>query len=175
MSNIIVMNNPYQDKEALDTVFYYCFNKCTDFYGFGVRLSSPQEAINSMKYIKKYWNQTDGKQLCHLVIGVDTNFGTGHEYTKYQTAKDSAYLDDFTMQVSYLIYQAGFQNCFFRHISRNGRPHAHYVINSVHITNGTKLRSHSELAYGIYDYLSKKYPDLRWTGVKYNQDLDESE
>lgn len=174
MSNIIVMNNPYRDDRALETVFYYCFEKCEYWSGLGVRAISPQEALQSMQYIKAYWRQTGGKQLCHIIIGVDTNFDTGREYTRYQTFKDGAYLDDFVATVSYLIYREGFQNCFFKHVSEAGRAHVHYVINSVNVNDGKKLSSHSELAYGIYNYLNEKYPDLKWTGVKYNRGLYEA-
>lgn len=55
MSNIVVMNNPYSDNQALETVFQYCFEKCEYWSGFGVRAISPQEAIGLMQYIKEYW------------------------------------------------------------------------------------------------------------------------
>ncbi|MGN0735329.1 MAG: relaxase/mobilization nuclease domain-containing protein [Anaerovoracaceae bacterium] len=173
MSNIVVMNNTYSDEGALETVFYYCLEKCEYWGGFGVRAISPREAIQSMQYIKEYWRKTGGKQLGHIVIGVDTNFDTGREYTRLQTAKDGAYLDDFAVIVSYLIYQEGFQNCFFKHVSKEGRPHVHYVINTVNVSDGKKLSSHSELAYGIHQFLAGKYPDLKWTGVKFNRGLYE--
>ena len=64
-------------------------------------LAYPRETIRSMKYINEYWQQTGGKQLGHIVVGGDTNDDTGREYTRLQTVKDGAYLDDFAVIVSY--------------------------------------------------------------------------
>jgi len=175
MSNVIVMNNSYADENALHDVFDYCLRSAIYCHGYGVRMVSKESVIESMEYIKKYHGKTGGKQLCHIIIGVDTIFDTGMSYTKKQTAIDGAELDKFTRSLSeYIYYKYGYQNCCFRHISKKGRPHAHFIINPVHVQTGKKLASHSNLAYEIHEILNFNFPKLKWGGVKYDTgDYDE--
>lgn len=177
MSNVIVMNNSYVDENALRDVFNYCARKASYGGGYGIRLESESSAINSMMYIKQYHGKTDGKQVCHIVVGVDTICDTGREYTKKQSAIDGEVLDRFAGSLSEYIYRKhGYQNCYFRHVSQSYRPHVHYVINPVHVRTGKKLASHSDLAKDMYNLVLQYFPDLRWKGVRYNKgDYDEWE
>lgn len=168
MSNIVVMNRKYGDSNALDNVIDYCYGKCADWYGYGVRIGDIEDAKDSMKYIKKYYNQLDGRQLVHFVINVDSFKNTGIEYSRMTMAKDEAFLTDFVHIISVGLFNAGYQNCMFLHRDRK-TPHAHFVINSVNCRNGKKLRDPMLVANQIFDYLKKTYPALKWERVYYNK------
>lgn len=175
MSNVIVMNNAYSDENALRDVFDYCYRSAIAAGGHGVRLESKETAITFMNYIKDYHGKNSGKQVCHIVVGVDTFFDSGMHYNGRYSAVDSKELDKFAEALSAYIYnERGYQNCWFKHIGRSYRPHVHYVINPVHVQQGTKLASHSTLAYELYSLLVSHFPTLKWCGVKYNsKDYDE--
>lgn len=164
MSNIIVVNGVYNDDEALKSVLNYGYEKNISWNGVGVRTTSMDEAVKSMEYVKEFWEQTDGKRLCHIVINLG---GTGNSYidcvAEYMADEIAALVADF-------IYSRGYQNCYFKHVSDSGVLHFHFVINNVHILDGRKIGSHSELASDIHRYLLHNYPGLDWRGVSYHQD-----
>lgn len=175
MSNVIVTNNEYKDENALGDVFNYCCRNALYAGGYGVRLESAETALNSMKYIKEYHGKNKGKQVCHIVVGVDTFFDTGRVYTPREGVVDGKELDKFADDLSEFIYKVyGYQNCYFKHVGRSHRHHVHYVINPVHVQTGKKLDSHSQLAYNLHSLLEERFPLLKWCGVKYNsKDYDE--
>ena len=162
MSNVIVINGAYDNEDALSKVFNYAYQKSLSWGGTGVRSTDLDEAIKSMQYAKKYWDKTDGKRLCHIVINLGENTKKCIDYAPERLAEKAA------LSVSNLIYSKGYQNCYFKHVSEHNVLHFHFVINNVNLNDGKKLHSHSELAVEIHNYLAGCYPELDWRGVKYH-------
>lgn len=162
MSNVIVINGAYDNEDALTNVFNYAYKKSILWSGTGVRTTDLGEAIKSMQYVKQYWDKTDGKELCHIVINL------GGNTPKYMCYVPEVLAEKVALSVSRLIYSKGYQNCYFKHISDQNVLHFHFVINNVNLNDGKKLHSHSELAVEIHNYLIDCYPELDWRGVKYH-------
>lgn len=158
MSNLIVMNNSYNDPFALDMVMNYCagtdctYMKCEKWGGTGVDVSSIEAAIASMKGLKESCNKTGGKQLCHFVItvGKKTN-STNEKYLKSKRTYESNKCDEIAPRVSHFIYQQGFQNCFFKHVDSDVM-HIHFVINSVNYLTEKKISNINTLANYILNF-----------------------
>ena len=164
MSNIVVMHRKYADERALDDVINYCYRKADYWFGAGVRCENIETAKESMRYIKKYYRQEDGRQLVHFVINVNSIFGTGEAYSRRIWSIDYRRMDSFAYAVSLLLFGKGYQNCFFYHSNRE-TPHVHFVLNSVSCKDGRKLREPKELGFEIIRFLKKNYSDCRWIGV----------
>lgn len=178
MSNIIVMNNPYKDDQTLEMVLNYCIGntcahkKCEYWGGFGIRISSAETMIEDMKYIKQYYSQMGGRQLCHYIVVIKSVAKPNKkEDNSLLKVKDDAYCNSFAGDVAKIFYNQGFQVCFFKHIDTE-TPHLHYVINSVNGLDGKKIANVTSLANMAYQYLKSHYRKLNWQGIRFNDGRD---
>lgn len=97
MSNIVVMDKPYSDSEALVSVMRYCagetveWHKCEFYGGMGVDTTSYLTMINSMNYAKDYFDQKETRQLHHVVINIQIPIPKGVIKPKdyYKKEKDN--------------------------------------------------------------------------------------
>lgn len=167
MSNIILMNKSYNDELALPTVMNYCIGnhstkkKCFSWGGTGVDTSNIDTAINDMYKVKNYFSKTNGKQLYHIVITIYSDTDSVDEnYLKRKYKKESNICDAIVKPISKLIYDMGFQNCFFRH-GDSSIVHAHFVINSVNWMDGRKLTNFKSFVFAIKQFaLRQLYVNL---------------
>lgn len=159
MSNIIVMNKPYEDLNAVATVMNYCagntseWKKCHCWGGMGVFTYSIETAAADMLYVKQYYEKSGGRQLCHFVLNLYTNtqsINPGYLRRQYTEMLNKAtYL---APKTSEFIYGQGFQNCFFIHTDSD-IVHIHFIINSVSYLSGNKIRNVGSLAFAMKEFL----------------------
>lgn len=168
MSLVKIIKGRYQNKDALENEFNYCLgshdeaDRCEYWSGHGAYIWNPSSAINDMKYIKWIYGKEDGKQLMHMVVSI-------YRYLSIQKKEDFAEkekteqlsCDLLADEVSMLIFQSGYQNCYFKHIDTD-YVHLHYIVNSVGYRDGKKLANEFGLAKHIFSYLDENYHYLQW-------------
>lgn len=81
--------------------------------------------------------------------------------------RDNSYCSDFAAAMTRVVYEQGFQVCFFKHIDTK-TPHLHYVVNSVNGLTGKKIANVTSLAGLVYKFLRERYENLRWNGIRFN-------
>ena len=170
MSNLILMNRSYRDEKALDTVINYCANpyKCSGRFAYGMDISSEESVIEGMKYMRRFLDKKDGKQLCHFVITIDTPYSREKEYKWCAVVTKAVCL--------YWWQELGFQIAAYIHTNAN-KIHSHFVVNSLNLKTGKLIDNPTAILYELHKLLVSAYPDLCWQGVFFNKgendDLDE--
>lgn len=171
MSNIVVMNKAYSDEKALERVINYCagftvnHKKCIGYMGYGVFWNIPRYIIKDFNHVKQVWGKTEGRQLCHIVETIDVphnkNNLDNHGMSRNEQIK---YAAKTAFELGELIWDAGYQNCFFVH-NDTDRVHVHYVINTVNMFTGRKIHNLGDIGYMMHNHLARYYKELVWKGV----------
>lgn len=161
MSNIIVCNSEYTDKNSVYDVLHYIvkpkqINTYIDWYGLGVLESSIQNASDSFLAIKKIYGKEDGKQLHHFVISPYTGF-----------PMNIAIIHLIGFQILQYVYDIGFQGVIAYH-GNTFTPHIHIVINSISYKDGSRLNNIKAFYNKLLYFLKYYYGNLKWEdGVIY--------
>lgn len=89
MPVLIMMNKPYNDREALETVVHYVLRAGSGYCGgYGVDLNYP---VQQMQQVKDLWGKDHGRRVRHFIlsfkrsesIGYDQAMKLGFEICRY--------------------------------------------------------------------------------------------
>lgn len=171
MSNIVVMNKAYSDEKALESVITYCagltvkHEKCIGYKVYGAINFSVEHIVMDFNHVKEVWGKTEGRQLCHIVETIDVPHNKNN-FGNYGMSRDKQikYAEKTSLELGKLIWNAGYQNCFFVH-NDTDHVHVHYVINTVNMFTGRKIHNLGDIGYMMHNYVAKNYKELVWKGV----------
>ena len=97
MPVLIMMNKPYNDGEALETVVHYVLRTGSEYCGgYGVDLNYP---VQQMQQVKDLWGKDHGRRVRHFIlsfkrsesIGYDQAMKLGFEICRYYADYQSVY------------------------------------------------------------------------------------
>lgn len=97
MPVLIMMNKPYNDGEALETVVHYVLRTGSGYCGgYGVDLNYP---VQQMQQVKNLWGKDHGRRVRHFIlsfkrsesIGYDQAMKLGFEICRYYADYQSVY------------------------------------------------------------------------------------
>lgn len=165
MSILIERKSEYKDENAVRDLFNYCarYDEETGMYhvpwqGAGILDYSAEAVINSFLYAKSAFDKRGGKQCYHLILSFAK---------KHSKVEDNIYIDILNAEVSKLIFNEGYQNCYFVHTDSDFL-HTHFIINSVNVVTGYKLSKMEALKKNIFRFLKNNYSILYWQDIYYN-------
>lgn len=176
MSNITVINEPYENEDALENLLAYILrvDKNTlnyhtsevEHYGLGVNCLNPMSMIESFRMIKRFAYKMDGKQLHHFVL---TIYMKNNHYSLRQRDLEYSWLRLLSAEVSQLLYEKkGYQNIFALHNDTNV-VHVHFMINSINYKTGKREKNLQGLYRSILYLLQNKYNRFKWEGIRYHE------
>ena len=77
MSVLIMMNKPYQDEEALETVVDYVLRPGNGYCnGYGVDMNYP---VQQMQQVKELWGKDHGRRVRHFILSFSRSESIGYE------------------------------------------------------------------------------------------------
>lgn len=144
MPVLIMMNKPYNDKEALNTVVHYV---CRGGYGFcGGYGVDPRYAAEQMLLVKKIWWKEQGRQVRHFILSFGKKESIGYEKV---------------MQLGFDIcqYYADYQSVYGLH-QDTGHLHLHFAVNTVSYKNGKMYAEGVSDWYGLRGYIQGLIPQV---------------
>ena len=168
MSFIKVLNKQYSEVNALPNLINYCLND-KDYYGEvyqkiinAVYLLNPvsmERLIYDFNKVKEMYNQTNGRQLYHLVISIyvrNMSFDIRENYTRM-----------IIETVGSVIANSGHQCLLFAHIKNDGNIHIHVIINNINYRDGKRLHDTKIYFDKLNNVLKNEYRELCWESVRY--------
>lgn len=171
MSNVIVRDLNYCNGDALENMVAYGLGiekdeldlhiPCVKWNGFGVLLSSPKYAIESLKVIKRIFEKDGGNLLHHVIITIKCKQSIPHIHQTAREIGNSLGLE---------MCNAGFQNLYFIHM-KDGYAHIHFVINSINFITGNRINSTGWLGNQMLKFLKLYFGEYQWNNqVFYNHE-----
>ena len=77
MPVLIMMNKPYDDKDALEAVVQYICRGGYGYYGgYGV---DPRYAVQQMQLVKQLWGKEQGRQVRHFILSFHKDEHIGYD------------------------------------------------------------------------------------------------
>ena len=120
MPVLIMMNKPYDDKDALETVVQYICRGGYGYYGgYGV---DPRYAVQQMQLVKQLWGKEQGRQVRHFILSFHKDEHIGYEQL---------------MKVGFDIcqYYSDYQSVYGLHVDTD-HLHLHFAVNTVSFKSG---------------------------------------
>ena len=81
MPVLIMMNKPYNDDEALETVVDYVLLPGSEYYsGYGVYMNYP---VQQMRRVKELWGEDHGRRVRHFILPLSWSEPIGYAQRRY--------------------------------------------------------------------------------------------
>ncbi len=158
MPVLIMMNKPYQDEEALETVVDYVLRPGNGYCnGYGVDMNYP---VQQMQQVKELWGKDHGRRVRHFILSFSRSESIGYEQI---------------MRVGLDIcrYYAEYQSVYGLHTDTD-HLHLHFAVNTVSYKTGKMyaegLSDWHRLRGYIQGLLPQWYVDLRVSDGSMNQE-----
>ena len=149
MPVLIMMNKPYNDGEALETVVHYVLRAGSGYCGgYGVDLNYP---VQQMQQVKDLWGKDHGRRVRHFILSFKRSESIGY---------------DQAMKLGFEIcrYYADYQSVYGLHYD-TGHLHLHFAVNTVSYRDGKMYAGGVSDWYSLRGYIQglmpQWYVDLR--------------
>lgn len=142
MAVLKIVPGEYLNPDALERVIHgYVFRKSLHIGGYFV---DPQNAAEQMHIVKRYWNQEQGKQLRHFVLGFNSQ-----ESASIKNAQELAISAYMVCQY----FSEEYQVVFGIHHPNRSNWHVHFVVNNINFVTGKRLPESNRQDYQLRDHM----------------------
>lgn len=158
MAILKIIPGEYLNPDALEKLIHgYVFRKALRIGGFGV---DPECAAEQMHTVKRYWNQTHGKQLHHFVLSFN-QWESKEVSSSYQLMLGAYDVCQY--------YADEYQIVFGLHRPASSTNwHIHFVVNNVNFVTGARLPDNIRQDYMLRDYMLACYLPSKQITVCYD-------
>lgn len=169
MSSLIMRKGSYANNNAVYNVVNYILNPTPpsilhDYYGFGVNYLNIDTIVHSIMRSKERVNNVEGKQLYHFILSI---YNPKRKMSKQEKINHSS---DVLRETGNFLFEkniqglGGIQECPSLY---GDNVHIHFMINSVDISTGNKIRNSKELLRNLLYFLRTEFPYLYWNSNIY--------
>lgn len=137
----------HRNPDAIDNVIRYIFSSPFYVYGgvnrvFGL---SEQIVIDGFKLVQEHYDKTDGKQIQHVIIGLDKREGVGTGMAYNMAIAAAGYIGK-RFQCCYAVHNGSYDDPDYIHI--------HLAINTVSWLDGNRYYENNQNLYDLAGFLN---------------------
>lgn len=155
MPVLIMMNKPYDDDDALETVVQYVLRPGYGYCGaYGVDLN---DAVFQMQRVKELWGKDHGRRVRHFILSFQRSEQVGYEQA---------------MGLGFEIcqYYADYQSVYGIHYDTE-HTHLHFAVNTVSYRNGKMYAEGVADWYRLRGYVQGLMPQW-YTDLKVSDGIE---
>lgn len=169
MSNLIVRKGNYVNDDAVYNVVNYILNPnypsvLHDFYGVGVNYLNIDTITQSIMKSKERANNLYGRQLYHFIVNIY------NPKRKISEKEKIRYSLDVLREIGDYLFERNIQGIGGVHECPSlygNNVHIHFMINSVDISTGNKIRDIQSFFNSLLYFLKNEFPYLNWSNKVY--------
>lgn len=144
MPVLIMMNKPYNDDEALETVVSYILRSGYGYCGgYGVDMNYP---VQQMQQVKVLWGKDHGRRVRHFILS-------------FIRAEPIGYEQAMRLGLEICRYYSDYQSVYGLHTDTDNL-HLHFAVNTVSYKSGKMYAEGTSDWYGLRGYIQGLLP--RW-------------